>query len=510
MSEARFLSWADLVGLRAATLHAVEELAFWLALLLFCASMLLICSSLALRGKDSCSSHLLVASVPTMWMSVALAVLHNSGFCTAAVAFSAAALVAVLVAIALHLPGTRTANETTDEVPAEEVAAETDAADEEEAFRNSFWASFQAEAARLSEAAASEPPVQLLAHTCASFARAMGGRVGRGGRLELARALYADYWRDFPFFLEAGDGRYSLSLLPMPSAQHRGAELYKAPQLAARLLAATDARAPLRFASAKKAPAARETEKYVLVAEDGMEVEMVAMPAPGGAGEWSLCVSSQVGCQMGCTFCETGRMGLLRDLTAAEIVAQFALARFALGLRVTNVVFMGMGEPLDNLDAVIGAVQVMTDPVGAKLPMSSVTVSTSGDAAKVYPLLEALPRVRMAFSVHAADDATRSKLMPINRRVGLAALADAMRFYISQTKRRVTIQYVLLEGVNDSEAHAAQLDTFLQTVGPKERLHINLIPYNEQSRPQFATPSAEVCKAFKQSLTARQYFVKIA
>ena len=313
MSEARFLSWAD---------HAVEELAFWLALLLFCASMLLICSSLALRGKDSCSSHLFVASVPTMWMSVALAVLHNSGFCTAAVAFSAAALVAVLVAIALHLPATRTANkykvdshgivETTDEVPAEEVAAETDAADEEEAFRNSFWASFQAEAARLGEAAASEPPVQLLAHTCASFARAMGGRVGRGGRLELARALYADYWRDFPFFLEAGGGRYSLSLLPMPSAQHRGAELYKAPQLAARLLAATDARAPLRFASAKKGPAAGQTEKYVLVAEDGMEVEMVAMPAPGGAGEWSLCVSSQVGCQMGCTFCETGRMGLLR------------------------------------------------------------------------------------------------------------------------------------------------------------------------------------------------------
>ena len=239
------------------------------------------------------------------------------------------------------------------------------------------------------------PPVSLLAHTSASYVDAVAERLGRGH--VLARALYTDFWTD--------------GVLGARCTQLAGA-----PELALQLLAASDGSASLRFArSAPAPPAAGETEKYALVAHDGLEVEMVAMPAPGAADVWSLCVSSQVGCAQGCAFCETGRMGLLRNLTAAEIVSQLYLARFALGLRVANVVFMGMGEPLDNLDAVIAAVQVMTDALGAKLPMSSVTISTSGDARLVPPLMQALPRVRMAFSLHAADDATRSRLMPINR-----------------------------------------------------------------------------------------------
>eukprot|EP00966_Prymnesium_polylepis_P118021 2728945-Prymnesium_polylepis.1 len=236
---------------------------------------------------------------------------------------------------------------------------------------------------------------------------------------------------------------------------------------------------------------------------------MVAMPAPGIDGAWSLCLSSQVGCRMGCTFCETGRMGLLRNLSVAEVVGQLAFARFSLSLPVANIVFMGMGEPLDNVDALIRAIRVMIDPLGFNMPLKSSTVSTSGEAKHVYTLLDALPRVRMAFSIHSGDEATRSRLMPINRRVPLVEFGEAMRYYLTKTKRRVTIQYVLLAGVNDSAECAAHLERFLCTVGPPERLHINLIPYNEQSKPKYSTPSPEACTAFKTELMRAGYFTKI-
>ena len=115
---------------------------------------------------------------------------------------------------------------------------------------------------------------------------------------------------------------------------------------------------------------------------------MVLMPAPGAGGSWSLCISSQVGCRMGCAFCETGKMGLLRNLDVAEIVSQVFHARVTLQLRIANVVFMGMGEPLDNVDNVIASIRIMTDALGLNIPMSHVTVSTSGEAAAVYKLQE--------------------------------------------------------------------------------------------------------------------------
>ena len=240
---------------------------------------------------------------------------------------------------------------------------------------------------------------------------------------------------------------------------------------------------------------------------------MVAMPAPGlpdGEG-WSLCVSSQVGCRMGCKFCETGRMGLLRNLTAAEIVSQVAHCRFSLGLRIVNVIFMGMGEPLDNVENVVQAVRVLTDPSGLGLALSHITVSTSGVACHVYTLMAALPGVRLAFSLHAAEETLRSRLMPVNRKVSLHELAGAMRAYLHATKRRVTIQYILLAGVNDLPEHADQLAAYLSSVGPANRFHVNLIPYNAQSGvPRFAAPSHDACKAFKTGLQRPHgLFVKI-
>ena len=341
------------------------------------------------------------------------------------------------------------------------------------------------------------PQEEMLSHTCESFAAAVRARLGVGD--VIARHLYRAYFR-------VGENRPELGRLPAPPHE------VGASKLGARLLGLCSMAPPLSFAEGGSAtpPAPGTTKKYVLVAGGGEEVEMVCMPAPGSAGAWSLCISSQIGCRMGCAFCETGRMGLLRNLSVAEIVSQVALAAVQLRLRVANVIFMGMGEPLDNVHAVIGAIGVLTEVQGLALPLSHVTVSTSGEAEHVPTLVEAYPAVRLAFSVHAADEALRSRLMPINRRVPLATLAQAMADYVTRTKRRVTIQYVLLAGVNDADEHADALAALLARVGPPTRLHVNLIPYNAQTRPRFATPSHERCLAFKHRLQhTHRLFVKI-
>lgn len=341
------------------------------------------------------------------------------------------------------------------------------------------------------------PLESLLAHTADTFAAAVASRLGRGE--VLARALYRSWHQSSTQFAAPE---------PLP------AEVCASPALGARLLGLCDFAAPLQLAASAAPPQPGATEKYVLTASGGEEVEMVAMPAPGfddGAGCWSLCVSSQVGCRMGCAFCETGRMGLLRDLSASEIVSQVAHAARSLRLRVVNVIYMGMGEPLDNVRSVIASIRVLTEPSGLGVALSHVTVSTAGVAPHVPTLLDALPGVRLAFSVHAAEEGLRSRLMPINRTVPLAELAAAMRAYLRATKRRVTIQYVLLANVNDETAHADALAAFLRGVGPLARFHLNLIPYNAQSgRRRFEAPTAEAARAFKGRLQHEHgLFVKI-
>ena len=340
-----------------------------------------------------------------------------------------------------------------------------------------------------------KPTESLLCHTADTFAAAVVSRLGRGE--VLARALYRSYY---------ASADLSAPRLPPEVAAASTA-------LSARLIGLCDLAPPLRFAQTPpKLPSPGETEKYVLCCKGGEEVEMVAMPAPGGENAgWSLCVSSQVGCRMGCAFCETGRMGLLRNLTTAEIVSQVAHATSSLRLKVTNVIYMGMGEPLDNADAVIESIKVLTDPSGLGVALSHITVSTSGVASKVQPLMESLPSVRLAFSLHAANDTLRSSLMPINKKTPLKELAEAMRSYLKATKRRVTIQYVLLAGVNDGKEHAEELAQFLLSIGPASRFHLNLIPYNAQSgTPRFEAPTHDACKEFKTALAKPHgLFVKI-
>lgn len=248
-----------------------------------------------------------------------------------------------------------------------------------------------------------------------------------------------------------------------------------------------------------------DTYKFLLKLSDRLECESVVIPMRRYK---TLCVSSQVGCKRGCTFCETAQLGLLRNLTAAEIVAQVFVARHVLQEPIENVVFMGMGEPTDNLDAVINAIRILAEPIGLGIPLGSITVSTVGNVPGIQRLAElaatdfasgGLKNLRLAISLNAADDATRRELMPINAAYDLAALKEALqRWPLRRSQDFLFIEYVLIAGVNDSVAEAEHLAEYLRDL----RAVVNLISYNPRLESPFARPSDETVDAFAAALKA--------
>lgn len=269
----------------------------------------------------------------------------------------------------------------------------------------------------------------------------------------------------------------------------------------------TDVARPLRAALARHftlpvlqptevARAADNTRKLLFTLPPGHAIESVIIPDPP---RLTLCISSQAGCAMGCEFCATARLGLQRNLTAVEIAAQLGAARRLLdpGERLSNVVFMGMGEPLHNYEALIDAIEILTADWGFGLSGRRVTVSTVG----LLPQLERLVRdtsVSIAVSLTATTDALRNRLMPVNRRYPLAQLVATCRALPIAQRRRITFEYVLLAGVNDTAADAARLVTLLHGV----RAKVNLIPFNPFPGSGFAPPRAAVVAQFQQRLHA--------
>ena len=241
------------------------------------------------------------------------------------------------------------------------------------------------------------------------------------------------------------------------------------------------------------------TVKWGLRAGDGAVVEAVLIAH--GAGRRTVCVSSQAGCALGCRFCATGAMGAGRDLTAAEILDQAVLAAReadAQGARLTNAVFMGMGEPLQNLDAVLEACGEIAAPQGLGLSPRRIAISTVGWVPGIARLAEHPLPVRLAISLHAADDRTRGALMPINARYPIASLLAAARRYCDRTGRRVFIEYLLLDGVNDAPADARRLAGLLRD----GRFHVNVIEYNPTDGGYRASPRARR-EAFLRALARR-------
>ncbi len=253
------------------------------------------------------------------------------------------------------------------------------------------------------------------------------------------------------------------------------------------------------------------TRKWVIRVDGGGLIESVLIPEAGRA---TLCVSSQVGCSLDCSFCSTGKQGFQRDLSAAEIIGQVWLAIKSYdafqpgnGRIVTNVVMMGMGEPLLNFDNVVAAMDLMLEDLAYGLSKRKVTLSTSG----VVPALDRLAKVSevsLAVSLHAPNDELRSQLVPINRKYPIAVLLESCRNYIdaqSDKKRVVTVEYTLIAGINDQREHARELAVLLRDFPCK----INLIPFNTFDQSGYQRPSGNAVSRFWQILVDAGYIVTV-
>ena len=250
----------------------------------------------------------------------------------------------------------------------------------------------------------------------------------------------------------------------------------------------------------EEASADGETRKALLELRDGHHIETVLMPHHGARN--AVCVSTQAGCPMACAFCATGEMGLVRNLTAGEIVDQIRHWQRELAHRkerVSHVVYMGMGEPFNNYDATLASVRSLIYPEEFGISPRRLTISTCGVVPGIDALGEEGLPINLAVSLHAPDDPTRARIMPINRKWGVEEVLAAAARYVKRTKRRVTFEYVLLSGVNDSVDTARALASLITRHGPTKDAHVNLIPYNPGAGG-FRRPSVERMEAFTKVL----------
>ena len=231
------------------------------------------------------------------------------------------------------------------------------------------------------------------------------------------------------------------------------------------------------------------TVKYLFRLNDGELIESVVMSYHHGR---TICVSTQVGCRMGCTFCATGRSGFSRDLTPSEILAQIESAQKDLGIRISNVVLMGMGEPFDNYDNVIAFLRLVSSEESLNIGMRHITVSTCGVAPRIYDFADLKLQCGLSISLHAPTDEERSRTMPVNRRWPIAELMDAARYYTDKTHRRISFEYALISGENDSDRDARQLAGLIGGM----LCHVNLIPVNSVGGSGYTKSSIQRQKAF--------------
>jgi 23S rRNA (adenine2503-C2)-methyltransferase len=325
----------------------------------------------------------------------------------------------------------------------------------------------------------------------------------------------------------ARDTRPDLAGLELPALEtalaDRGHQRFRARQVFAWIhrhgitdpAAMTDLPQPLRATLASdfrlstpaivsRVQSADGTEKFLLRLADGRQIESVFIP---DTPAMTLCVSTQVGCAMACAFCLTGRMGLVRNLTAAEIAGQVRVLAGALKLRSTafNIVLMGMGEPLHNYDDTMTALRILADEHGMAVPARRITLSTVG----LLPALERLAREplmpNLAISLHAPTDLQRGQLVPLNRKYGIEDIIEACRRFPLKRRSRITFEYVLLAGVNDAPADARRLARLLAGMKAK----VNVIPLNAAAGIPFERPTDEVVERFAKTVAERGILVSV-
>ena len=257
------------------------------------------------------------------------------------------------------------------------------------------------------------------------------------------------------------------------------------------------------------------TVKYLFSLSDGNCVESVVMKYEHGN---TICISSQVGCRMGCRFCASTIGGKVRDLSAGEILGQVIAAQKDMGERISNIVMMGIGEPLDNYDNVLRFLRLVNDPSGINIGYRHISLSTCGLVDKIHQLREENLPITLSISLHAPDDETRSAIMPVNRRWGVDELLTACRLYWERTGRRISFEYTLIAGKNDSPANAKKLADLLNGKLRNERtdnrgarakaqtsmpIHVNLIPVNEVKETGFVKSGKDAVKKFAAVLESK-------
>ncbi len=319
-------------------------------------------------------------------------------------------------------------------------------------------------------------------------------------------------------FAELGEPRFRIKQL-WRALYHEGLQSFDEMTTLSKVLRAKLAE---RFSVSPLTPAVSlrsedgSTDKVLFRLHDGEMIETVLMryePDGHRRRRKTVCVSTQAGCALGCTFCATGQQGFVRQLSVGEIVGQVLhmqrvaraedAAEIATGERdkgetqgVTNLVFMGMGEPLANYDNTLAAIRVLNDPNGVGIGARHITVSTVGLVPQILKLANEDLQINLAVSLHAPDDETRSETMPINKRYPIATLVDACRKYVEKTNRRIFFEYVLLEGQNDTIEHAIRLGRLLEGL----LCHVNLIPVNPTTGGPYQRPDSRRSSAFKEEL----------
>ncbi len=307
--------------------------------------------------------------------------------------------------------------------------------------------------------------------------------VGMGEKKFRARQLMDWMWRQRVTAFE------SMSNLP--------------PSLRARLAEQFELR-PLTVVEVSESSAGK-TRKFLSRMQDGHLVESVIIPAAEGQGgaqsaRITLCVSSQVGCAFGCKFCASGLLGFTRNLTASEILGQILAAEEVAGARVDNLVFMGMGEPLANIDNLLQALTLIMEPHALGIGARHITISTSGNVPGLRRLAAFGKPLRLAVSLHGASDDVRSRVMPVNKKWPLGELLPSLKEWTRTSKHMITLEYILIENVNADMGEARKLARVARELGAK----VNLIPYNTVESLPWKRPSEADCRAFCRALMAEE------
>lgn len=233
-----------------------------------------------------------------------------------------------------------------------------------------------------------------------------------------------------------------------------------------------------------------ETRKYLLKLSDGNYIESVLMKYHHG---YTICISSQVGCRMGCKFCASTIGGRVRNLAPSEMIGQVMAVQKDIGERISNIVMMGIGEPFDNFDNVMKFLENVSHPDGLNIGHRHITVSTCGIADKIKEFAKLAPQVTLSISLHAANDETRNAIMPVNKMFDIKTLMDACKYYIKETNRRISFEYTLIAGVNDNINTADNLSRLLKGM----LCHVNLIPVNAVSETGFKKTDKNQIEAFR-------------